>query len=93
MYQVSIDHKEQLAKIDARLMVRAHMLNAIPTDGGPIATWEVREYVTAMVGPLMPYMMDGTTGRVERHAREREPLHQHAKGLHQPRWFQIQHRS
>ena len=62
MYQISIDHKEQLAKIDARLMVRAHMLNAIPTDGGPIATWEVREYVTAMVGPLMAHMIDGTTG-------------------------------
>lgn len=65
MYQVSIDHKEQLAKIDARLMVRAHMLNAIPTDGSAIATWEVRDYTRAMVSGIMDYMIDETTGGLD----------------------------
>ena len=65
MYQVSIDHKEQLAKIEARQMIRAHMLNAIPTDGSAIATWEVRDYTRAMVGGIMDYMIDETTGGLD----------------------------
>ena len=49
---ITAEHKDQLASIPARDMVRAHMINAIPQDGTMIAAADVTDYIRQMIGPI-----------------------------------------
>ena len=89
---ITAEHKDQLANIPARDMVRAHMINAIPQDGTMIAAADVTDYIRQMIGPIYELCAPTRTARIGRgnHQRARYPRLQ--QRVYYPRGFPRQAR-